>query len=93
MVTPFTQEGEVDYAALRLLIDYQLANGADFFCILATTGETPTLTPMERQRIKERLMDEITAIACGLPLHRVVPYLNLPKKDHPMSLPLEDKRP
>ena len=43
----------------------------------------------ERQRIKERLMDEITAIACGLPLHRVVPYLNLPKKDHPMNLPLE----
>ena len=45
LVTPFTQEGEVDYAALRLLIDYQLANGADFFCILATTGETPVGTP------------------------------------------------
>ena len=44
LVTPFTQDGAVDYQALKRLIAYQLDNGADFFCILATTGETPTLT-------------------------------------------------
>lgn len=70
MVTPFTQEGEVDYAALRSLIDYQLANGADFFCILATTGETPTLTPMERHRIKDTVVEVVNGrvpilMGCG----------------------------
>ena len=70
LVTPFTQEGEVDYAALRSLIDYQLANGADFFCILATTGETPTLTPMERHRIKDTVVEVVNGrvpilMGCG----------------------------
>ena len=59
LVTPFTEGGEVDYSALRQLINYQLANGADFFCILATTGETPTLTTMERQRIKDLVVETV----------------------------------
>ena len=43
LITPFTQDGEVDYKALTRLVDYQIQNGADFLCILATTGETPCL--------------------------------------------------
>lgn len=53
LVTPFTSDGSVDYPALDKLLDYQLGNGADFFCILATTGETPTLTRDEKQKIKD----------------------------------------
>ena len=52
LVTPFKQNGQVDYDALLRLVNYQLEGGADFFCILATTGETPTLTPEERLTIK-----------------------------------------
>lgn len=44
---------------------------------------------MERQRICDYLMDEITAIACSLPVHTVVPYNNVPKKDYPSNLPKE----
>ena len=58
LVTPFTQEGEVDYTALSRLIDYQLANGADFLCILATTGETPTLTADEKAKIKQIVIEK-----------------------------------
>ena len=58
LVTPFTQEGEVDYTALSKLIDYQLANGADFLCILATTGETPTLTADEKAKIKQMVIEK-----------------------------------
>ena len=58
LVTPFTQEGEVDYTALSRLIDYQLANGADFLCILATTGETPTLTAEEKAKIKQIVIEK-----------------------------------
>ena len=39
----------------------------------------------ERRRIKNYLMEEITAIACGLPEHTVVPYRNIPKKDYPLN--------
>ena len=53
LITPFLEDGSVDYKSLMRLIEYQLDNGADFFCILATTGETPTLTAEEKQKIKE----------------------------------------
>lgn len=70
LVTPFTTGGEVDYAALKRLLDYQLANGADFFCILATTGETPTLTKDEKRKIKQLVVETVgdkvpILIGCG----------------------------
>jgi len=43
----------------------------------------------ERRRICDYLMDEITSIACDLPLHTVVPYRNIPKKDYPTNIPKE----
>lgn len=57
LVTPFTADGSVDYQALKKLIAYQLAGGADFFCILATTGETPTLTRDEKSKIKQMVVE------------------------------------
>ena len=70
LVTPFRQDGAVDYDALLRLVDYQLNNGADFFCILATTGETPTLTAEEKQRIKDLVVEKVNArvpilMGCG----------------------------
>lgn len=53
LVTPFCEDGSVDYLSLQRLINYQLDGGADFLCILATTGETPCLSAEERQQIKE----------------------------------------
>jgi len=53
LITPFTADGSVDYPALERLLDYQLSNNIDFLCILATTGETPTLTREEKQTIKD----------------------------------------
>ena len=58
LVTPFKQDGSVDYEALLRLVEYQLDNGADFFCILATTGETPTLTAEEKKRIKDLVVEK-----------------------------------
>lgn len=59
MVTPFNEDGSVDYASLSRLLDYQLKNGADFFCILATTGETPCLTREEKTKIKELVVERV----------------------------------
>ncbi|MBQ7511552.1 MAG: 4-hydroxy-tetrahydrodipicolinate synthase [Prevotella sp.] len=57
LITPFMEDGSVDYKSLIRLVEYQLDNGADFFCILATTGETPTLTVDEKLRIKKLIVD------------------------------------
>ena len=56
MVTPFKEDGSVDYKSLVRLVEYQLDNGADFLCVLATTGETPVLTADEKQKIKETIV-------------------------------------
>lgn len=40
----------------------------------------------ERKRICDYLMQEITEIACSLPLHTVVPYPNISKKDYPTNI-------
>ena len=57
LVTPFTPDGQVDYKALKRLVEYQIDNGADFFCILATTGETPCLTQDEKEKITQLVKD------------------------------------
>ena len=57
LITPFMEDGSVDYKSLIRLVEYQLDNGADFFCILATTGETPTLTQEEKQKIKDLIVN------------------------------------
>ena len=70
LVTPFNEDGSVDYKSLIRLVEYQLANGADFLCILATTGETPTLTDEEKQTIKETIVSLVNGripilMGCG----------------------------
>jgi 4-hydroxy-tetrahydrodipicolinate synthase len=57
LVTPFLSDGSVDYKSLQRLVEYQIQNGADFFCILATTGETPCLTAEEKERIKNLVVE------------------------------------
>ena len=44
----------------------------------------------ERARICAELMDAITAIAVHQPEHTVVPYPNVPARDYPKNIPLED---
>ncbi|MBQ5972151.1 MAG: 4-hydroxy-tetrahydrodipicolinate synthase [Prevotella sp.] len=70
LVTPFTSSGEIDYPSLEKLIEYQLANGADFLCILATTGETPCLSVEERVSIKQFVVEKVAGrvpilMGCG----------------------------
>ena len=59
IVTPFTKEGEVDYAALEALVQMHLDCGTDFLCVLGTTGETPTLTNDEKREIRKRIIKQV----------------------------------
>lgn len=56
LVTPF-KNGKVDEKALRELIEYQIENGIDGLVPCGTTGESPTLTHDEHDRVIEITID------------------------------------
>jgi 4-hydroxy-tetrahydrodipicolinate synthase len=51
LVTPMHEDGSVDYAALRRLIDWHIAEGTDCICVVGTTGESPTVNVEEHCEI------------------------------------------
>jgi 4-hydroxy-tetrahydrodipicolinate synthase len=51
LVTPFTEQGAVDFPALRALVDWQIAEGIDFLVACGSTGEAQTLDDSERERV------------------------------------------
>lgn len=51
LVTPMHEDGSVDYAALRRLIDWHIAEGTDCIGVVGTTGESPTVTMEENCEI------------------------------------------
>lgn len=51
LVTPFTDQGLVDFPALRALVDWQIAEGIDFLVACGSTGEAQTLNDAERERV------------------------------------------
>jgi 4-hydroxy-tetrahydrodipicolinate synthase len=59
LITPFTEDGSVDFVALKRIIEYQIKNGADFLCVLATTAETPTLLAEEKLAIKNAIVETV----------------------------------
>ena len=59
LITPFNEDGSVDYDSLIRLVEYQVQNGTDFLCVLGTTAETPTLTAEEKKKIKELVIERV----------------------------------
>lgn len=67
LVTPFTRDGAVDEAAVRLLVRRQVAAGVHFVSPCGTTGEAPTLSQAEKLRIVEIVLDEVAGRVPVLP--------------------------
>lgn len=51
LITPFDGSGEVDYCALRALVNHVSDGGVDYLVALGTTAETPTLTQEEKYKV------------------------------------------
>ena len=51
MITPFDEEGKVDYYTLEKLINRQISYNMDGIVMLGTTAETPTVNDTERSEI------------------------------------------
>ena len=59
LITPFNDDGSVDYQPLMRLVEYQIQNGVDFLCVLGTTAETPTLSAEEKKKIKQLVVERV----------------------------------
>jgi len=67
MVTPFTEENEVNYAQVEVLVEHLIQTGSDSVIVAGTTGESPTLTVTEKlnlfRKVKEISGDRLKVIA------------------------------
>lgn len=61
IITPFQADLSLDEAALRKLVQRQIAAGIDFLVPCGTTGESPTLTRAEHLRVVEITVEEARA--------------------------------
>lgn len=57
LVTPFDEEGRVDYDALGRVVNHVLEGGVDYLVALGTTAETPTLTVDEKKGVVETIKE------------------------------------
>jgi len=60
LVTPF-RNGELDIDALRAQVEFQITSGTACLCPVGTTGESPTLSHDEH----ERVITEVVQAAAG----------------------------
>ena len=51
IITPFKKNGEIDFNAYELLIDFYINNGINYLVILGTTGESHSISFEEKDKI------------------------------------------
>ncbi len=57
LVTPFAQDGSVDYGVLKALVEAQIASGVEGICSVGTSGESPTLSHEEHHKVIEKTIE------------------------------------
>lgn len=56
MITPMTEDGSVDEAALEALVAFHLENGTDAIVAMGTTGESATLSHKEHRHVVKQVI-------------------------------------
>lgn len=59
LITPFNNQGVIDFDSFARQIDYQIANGVDAVCVCGTTGESATLTTAEHRSATEFCIQQV----------------------------------
>lgn len=65
LVTPFTSDGQVDFEALKRLLQHTAKGGVSYYVVHGTTGESITTTGEEKQQILDFILENNEA---GLPV-------------------------
>ena len=56
VVTPFLQNGEIDFENLTSLVENLIAGGVDYLVALGTTSESPTLSDKEKEEVLQTIV-------------------------------------
>ncbi|MBR5591926.1 MAG: 4-hydroxy-tetrahydrodipicolinate synthase [Kiritimatiellae bacterium] len=83
LVTPFNDDGTVDYGALRANIQWQIEEGVSGMCPVGTTGESPTLSPEDHLKVIEATVDAVNgqvAVIAGTGANSTEEALHLTKE-------------
>lgn len=59
LITPFMEDGNIDFQALSRLIEHQVKGGVDYLVILGTTSEVPTLSHEEQDQIIVHIVEQV----------------------------------
>jgi len=57
MITPFKENGSIDFDALPSIIDHLIDGGVDYLVVLGTTAETATLSKTEKIELVEKIIE------------------------------------
>jgi len=57
LVTPFHQDGKIDFPGLEKLVLHQINNGTDYLVVQGTTGESATLSAEEKKAVLEYVIE------------------------------------
>lgn len=63
MITPFLDNGGVNFDAFARMIEYQIANGTDALVVLGTTGEPATMSEDEKTAVMKFAIEKIAGRA------------------------------
>lgn len=56
LVTPFKEDGTIDFEALERLVIFQIENGVNYLVVMGTTGESATLSWDEKEQVIEKVV-------------------------------------
>lgn len=60
MVTPFGDDGKIDYGSLQKLIEHLIATGTTAIVVNGTTGESPTLDDSEKEDLLKAVVAQVS---------------------------------
>ncbi len=89
VVTPFREDGSVDYETFRELARFLVDNGSDGLVVTGTTGESPTLTDDERFELYAAAVDAVgdrATVVAGTGTYSTAHSVHLTARAHELGV-------
>jgi 4-hydroxy-tetrahydrodipicolinate synthase len=89
IVTPFREDGSVDYDRFRELAAHLVDNGSDGLVVTGTTGESPTLSDQERLELYAAAVDAVgdrATVIAGTGTYSTAHSMHLTARAHELGV-------
>ncbi len=82
IITPFMNNGDIDYEGYKRLLDWQIEQGTDVILTCGTTGESATMSHEEHQKVIETTISHVNGrvpVLCGAGSNSTTEAISLSK--------------